>query len=80
MLKHAGRDGRVQARFVDPDFHRRLSVEDLLAALTEQADDTTSRQFAGAPQLFDYHFVSASIDSCAIRSYDFVRAIWRRAS
>jgi peroxiredoxin len=28
-----GRDGRVAARFVDPDFRRRMSVEDLIAAL-----------------------------------------------
>ena len=28
-----GRDGRVAARFVDPDFRRRMSVEELLAAL-----------------------------------------------
>jgi peroxiredoxin len=28
-----GRDGRVTARFVDPDFRRRISVEQLIAAL-----------------------------------------------
>jgi peroxiredoxin len=28
-----GRDGRVVARFVDPDFRRRMSVEELIAAL-----------------------------------------------
>jgi len=28
-----GRDGRVVARFVDPDFRRRMSVEELVAAL-----------------------------------------------
>jgi peroxiredoxin len=28
-----GRDGRVTARFVDPDFRRRISVEELIAAL-----------------------------------------------
>ena len=28
-----GRDGRVSARFVDPDFRRRMSVEELIAAL-----------------------------------------------
>jgi peroxiredoxin len=28
-----GRDGRVAARFVDPDFRRRMSVDDLIAAL-----------------------------------------------
>src|SRR5262249_2201070 len=28
-----GRDGRVAARFVDPDFRRRMSVEELIAAL-----------------------------------------------
>lgn len=28
-----GRDGRVKARFVDPDYRRRMAVDDLLAAL-----------------------------------------------
>jgi peroxiredoxin len=28
-----GRDGRVKARFVDPDFRRRMAVEELVAAL-----------------------------------------------
>jgi len=28
-----GRDGRVAVRFVDPDFRRRMSVEELIAAL-----------------------------------------------
>jgi peroxiredoxin len=28
-----GRDGRVKARFVDPDYRRRMAVEDLLEAL-----------------------------------------------
>lgn len=28
-----GRDGRVTARFIDPDFRRRVSVEELIAAL-----------------------------------------------
>jgi hypothetical protein len=28
-----GRDGMVKARFVDPDFRRRMTIEDLLAAL-----------------------------------------------
>jgi peroxiredoxin len=30
-----GRDGIVKARFVDPDFRRRLAIEDLLAALKD---------------------------------------------
>jgi peroxiredoxin len=30
-----GRDGTVQARFVDPDFRRRMAIEDLLAALKD---------------------------------------------
>ncbi len=29
----AGRDGLVKARFVDPDFRKRMAVEDLIAAL-----------------------------------------------
>ena len=28
-----GRDGLVKARFVDPDFRRRMAVEELIAAL-----------------------------------------------
>jgi peroxiredoxin len=28
-----GRDGRVAARFIDPDFRRRMSIEELIAAL-----------------------------------------------
>ena len=28
-----GRDGRVKARFVDPDFRKRMAVEDILGAL-----------------------------------------------
>ena len=28
-----GRDGMVKARFVDPDFRRRMEIDDLLAAL-----------------------------------------------
>ena len=28
-----GRDGLVKARFVDPDFRRRMEIDDLLAAL-----------------------------------------------
>lgn len=30
-----GRDGMVKARFVDPDFRRRMAIEDLLAALKD---------------------------------------------
>ena len=30
-----GRDGMVKARFVDPDFRRRMAIEDLLAALRD---------------------------------------------
>ena len=28
-----GRDGIVKARFVDPDFRKRMEIDDLLAAL-----------------------------------------------
>ena len=28
-----GRDGRVKARYIDPDYRRRMNVEDILAAL-----------------------------------------------
>jgi peroxiredoxin len=30
-----GRDGMVKARFVDPDFRRRMAIEDLIAALKD---------------------------------------------
>ena len=30
-----GRDGMVRARFVDPDFRRRMAIEDLLASLKD---------------------------------------------
>ena len=29
------RDGRVTARFIDPDYRNRMTIEDLLAALKE---------------------------------------------
>jgi peroxiredoxin len=32
-----GKDGRVKARFVDPDYRKRMSIEDLLAALRSAA-------------------------------------------
>jgi peroxiredoxin len=32
-----GRDGRISARFIDPDFRRRMSVEELIAALQTAA-------------------------------------------
>ena len=32
-----GQDGVVKARFVDPDFRRRMEIEDLLAALQSAA-------------------------------------------
>jgi peroxiredoxin len=28
-----GRDGMVKARFVDPDFRKRMAIDDLIAAL-----------------------------------------------
>jgi peroxiredoxin len=28
-----GRDGRVKARFVDPDFRKRMEIDDLIAAI-----------------------------------------------
>jgi len=30
-----GKDGRVKARFVDPDFRHRMGIEDILSALAE---------------------------------------------
>jgi peroxiredoxin len=30
-----GRDGRVKARFVDPDFRHRLRMEDILRAVKD---------------------------------------------
>src|SRR5205085_8040041 len=35
-----GQDGVVKARFVDPDFRRRMEIEDLLAALQSAARKT----------------------------------------
>jgi peroxiredoxin len=32
-----GKDGRVKARFVDPDFRHRMAIEDILRALAEDA-------------------------------------------
>jgi peroxiredoxin len=32
-----GSNGRISARFVDPDFRRRMSVEELIAALQTAA-------------------------------------------
>jgi hypothetical protein len=32
-----GRDGRVKARFVDPDFHHRMRTEDIVEAVREAA-------------------------------------------
>jgi peroxiredoxin len=34
-----GRDGLVKARFVDPDFRRRMEVDDLLAALRSASEE-----------------------------------------
>ena len=31
-----GKDGRVKARFVDPDFRHRMAIEDILGALAAQ--------------------------------------------
>jgi peroxiredoxin len=31
-----GRDGLVQARFVDPDYRKRMAIEDLIAALRKE--------------------------------------------
>lgn len=28
-----GQDGRIRARFVDPDYRKRMAIEDLLAAM-----------------------------------------------
>jgi peroxiredoxin len=33
-----GRDGLVKARFVDPDFRKRMEIDDLLAALESEAE------------------------------------------
>jgi hypothetical protein len=32
-----GRDGRVKARFVDPDFRQRMRTEDIVEAVREAA-------------------------------------------
>jgi hypothetical protein len=33
-----GSDGEVKARFVDPDYRKRMEVEDLIAALKSARD------------------------------------------
>jgi peroxiredoxin len=35
-----GRDGLVKARFVDPDFRRRMEIDDLLAALRSASEES----------------------------------------
>src|SRR5207237_10669180 len=35
-----GRDGLVKARFVDPDFRKRMEIDDLLAALRSAGEGT----------------------------------------
>jgi peroxiredoxin len=34
-----GRDGLVKARFVDPDFRKRMEINDLIAALKSASDE-----------------------------------------
>ena len=34
-----GRDGRVKARFVDPDFRKRMEIDDLIAALKAASEE-----------------------------------------
>lgn len=34
-----GRDGRVKARFVDPDFRKRMEIDDLIAALKSACEE-----------------------------------------
>ena len=34
-----GRDGRVAARFVDPDYRRRMAIDDLVAAIAAAATE-----------------------------------------
>ena len=35
-----GRDGRIKARFVDPDFRKRMEIDDLIAALKSAHQDS----------------------------------------
>ena len=39
-----GRDGLVKARFVDPDFRRRMEIDDLLAALAARQEQLARRR------------------------------------
>jgi peroxiredoxin len=34
-----GRDGLVDARFIDPDFRKRMEIDDLIAALKSATED-----------------------------------------
>jgi peroxiredoxin len=31
-----GQDGRIKARFIDPDYRKRMAVEELIAALKQR--------------------------------------------
>ena len=44
-----GRDGLVKARFVDPDFRKRMEIDDLIAALKSASEDADGTS-ASSPQ------------------------------
>jgi peroxiredoxin len=46
-----GTDGKVKARFVDPDYRKRMAIEDLLAALRRDALMDVARPVGGAQQV-----------------------------
>ena len=49
------RDGTITARFIDPDYRRRMTVEDLLAALKSARNQKKSDQRS----LIEQHAVAA---------------------
>lgn len=46
-----GTDGRVKARFVDPDYRRRMAIEEMLEALRREALMDVARPVGGAQQV-----------------------------
>ena len=48
-----GGDGRVKARFVDPDYRKRMTIEDLLAALRSRSSVGRGGPIGGAQEVLE---------------------------
>ena len=48
-----GRDGLVKARFVDPDFRKRMEIDDLIAALKSASEDAANASSQAPDDLAD---------------------------